>query len=219
MNDKWRDKLGKRWQAKANTKIAHTFRSHVDTPSNRAHGRSCRIHREPCFACAADYYAALQAFPTINFKPPLEPGEAHHIDYVRPFVVVWVCHRHHREVDHGSLKIPKKAIWDYSSLIPVRSLKRHLKQKSAKDSRRRDCDSCNAVGAMTEAVEQHEIFYGEAPNTVKLSVLVPVWICSLCHFAYTEGSAEDIRQAAVREHQKSLSTPLTPRVTGSASRR
>ena len=46
-------------------------------------------------------------------------AQAHHLDYSKPFLVVWVgescgCHR---RLEHGTLRIPKKAVYDYSSLV------------------------------------------------------------------------------------------------------
>lgn len=101
MNDQWTKSDGTRWNPADRVRVARLFRAHVDTPSNRARRRSCRIVRQPC-----------------HWHPD-EPGEAHHIDYEKPFVVVWVGLRCgcHRKVDHGAVKIPKRAIWDYTSLI------------------------------------------------------------------------------------------------------
>ncbi len=44
-------------------------------------------------------------------------GEAHHVDYERPFLVAWLCQSCHRKVDHGGLRLYKKYVWDYTSLI------------------------------------------------------------------------------------------------------
>lgn len=101
MNDRFLKSDGTRWNSADRARVARLFRAHVDTPSNRRTGRSCRIVRRGCF-----------------WHPEVE-AEAHHVDYTRPFIVVWVgtscgCHR---RIDHGSLKIPQKAICDYTSLI------------------------------------------------------------------------------------------------------
>lgn len=42
--------------------------------------------------------------------------EAHHIDYRKPYVVVWVCRSCHRRIEHG-LKVPRRWIHDYTSLV------------------------------------------------------------------------------------------------------
>lgn len=34
-----------------------------------------------------------------------EHVQAHHRDYSRPFEIVWVCFKHHREVEHGQIVI------------------------------------------------------------------------------------------------------------------
>jgi hypothetical protein len=101
MNDRFLTSTGARWNRLDRIRAERLFRAHVDTPSNRRAGRSCRIIRLPC-----------------HWHPEIV-GEAHHIDYTRPFVVAWVggicgCHR---RIDHGSLKIPRRAIYDYTSLI------------------------------------------------------------------------------------------------------
>jgi hypothetical protein len=94
-------KPGERWQRADRIAVARRFRSHIDTPSNRRRNKSCRIQRRNC-----------------HWHPYVE-AEGHHVDYNWPFVVVWVglscgCHR---KIEHGTLKIPRKAIWDYTSLI------------------------------------------------------------------------------------------------------
>ncbi len=101
MNDRWIRPDGARWNAADRVRVSRLFRGHIDTPSNRRRGKSCRIQRRTCF-----------------WHPDVE-AEAHHIDYAKPFVVVWAglkcgCHR---KIDHGTLKIPRKAIFDYTSLI------------------------------------------------------------------------------------------------------
>jgi hypothetical protein len=98
MFDYWRHG-DKKWNTAERTAVARLFRAHVDTPSNRLRGRSCRIHREAC-----------------AFHPGVT-GEAHHVDYARPFLVAWLCARCHRRVDHGGVKLLKKHVWDYTSLI------------------------------------------------------------------------------------------------------
>lgn len=98
MNDKW-SKDGKRWHVRERDRIAERFRSHVRKPSNPRG----RIIRENCFACRLEGIA--------------KPGEAHHPDYTRPFLVAWVCYKHHRSADHGGLVIPRRELWDYSSLV------------------------------------------------------------------------------------------------------
>ena len=79
-------------------RIARRFRHHVQTPKNP----KGRIHREPCVVC----------------KNILT--DAHHVDYTQTFKVVWLCFKCHRKVERGRLKITKKMIWDYSSLVITR---------------------------------------------------------------------------------------------------
>ena len=102
-NDGWKNKAARRWNSVERTRIARRFRHHVRTDWNP----KGRIHRDFCAACLDE---GEQTWVT----------EGHHIDYDRPFVVVWLCFRHHRQVDHGSLRIKQRWIHDYTSLVPVR---------------------------------------------------------------------------------------------------
>jgi len=52
-----------------------------------------------------------------------QPSEAHHPDYSRPFVVVWVCESHHRQIDHGSIEVKSSWLCDYTSLVRTRRWK------------------------------------------------------------------------------------------------
>lgn len=104
-HDDWYKPDGKRWASPLQIRVARRFRRHVRCKSN-PHGR---IRRERCGFCLREGHPTTQ-----------REAEAHHLDYDRPFVVVWVCHRHHRQVDHGGVEIPTKLIWDYSSLIRMK---------------------------------------------------------------------------------------------------
>jgi hypothetical protein len=100
-NNSFLTKDGRRWQRADRIRVARLFRAHVDTPSNRRRGRSCRIQRRDC-----------------HWHPGVT-AEAHHVDYARPFAVVWAgllcgCHR---RIEHGTLTVTRRAIWDYTSLI------------------------------------------------------------------------------------------------------
>jgi hypothetical protein len=119
MNDRWTTKAGKRWNKTERDRVSRRFRYHVRTTSNPRG----RIHREGCF-----------------WHPEVE-AEAHHIDYTKPFVVVWAggscgCHR---RVDHGSLKVPKKAIFDYTSLVSVVARPGGQRHGPVKDSKACTC--------------------------------------------------------------------------------
>lgn len=71
------------------------FRHHVRSGWNP----KGRIHKESCCKCG-DWNA-----------------EAHHLDYHEPFVVVWLCASCHRKVERKVLKVYKRDIWDYRSLL------------------------------------------------------------------------------------------------------
>jgi hypothetical protein len=42
--------------------------------------------------------------------------EAHHDDYTRALEVIWLCKKHHTEVDHG--EVPLKGTWLYEVTNP-----------------------------------------------------------------------------------------------------
>lgn len=121
MNDKWLKLDGTRWGHEAKVRVARLFRHHVRTPSNPLG----RIVRDPCWWCAR---ASVRGDgPRLEHLPP---GEAHHVDYERPFLVTWACQPHHREIDHGSRKVPTMALRDYSSLVHQRHGARRENRKS-----------------------------------------------------------------------------------------
>lgn len=107
MNDRWQ-KGGRRWNAAERQRVARRFRHHVRTPWNPLG----RIQRDLCFFCVRNALAG--GYPRLEH---LSTVSAHHVDYARPFVVVWACDSHHRQIDHGVLRIPLRAICDYTSLI------------------------------------------------------------------------------------------------------
>jgi hypothetical protein len=110
MNDRWQ-RDGGRWNSDEKIRVSRLFRHHVRTPSNPLG----RIHRESCWFCVQN--ALKGGYPRLEHLPPVA---GHHVDYARPFRVVWCCESHHRQVDHGTLQVPQRAICDYSSLVVVR---------------------------------------------------------------------------------------------------
>ena len=94
MNDFWRN----RTKGYIEQRAGRRFRHHVRTATNP----KGRIHREACF------------------WHPDRTGEFHHLDYDLPFKGVWCCTFCHREIDHGTRKVPKRAVCDYSSLVRSR---------------------------------------------------------------------------------------------------
>jgi len=61
----------------------------------------------------------------------------------------------------------------------------------------RKCDDCENI-SVRKSLETQHFKYGE----VELTAIVPVWICEVCGEAYTEGEAEEIRDAAINEYLK-----------------
>jgi len=70
----------------------------------------------------------------------------------------------------------------------------------------RPCANCGA-DAVCPTSEVQPFAYGAGEEAVQLEVEVPVWRCSKCGFAYTEGDAEALRHDAVCRHLR----VLTPR--------
>lgn len=114
MNDRWKTKKGARWNRAEKIRVARMFRHHIDTPYNRAHNKSCRIKREPCFFCVQN--ARAGGYPREEHLPF---APFHHLDYRRPFYGVWACDSHHRQVDHKTLYVPVKATRDYTSDVMI----------------------------------------------------------------------------------------------------
>jgi hypothetical protein len=95
-NKRWRGYDGTRHTPPARRRSQQRFRHHVRTP----HNPTGRIRREPCYR-----------------HPEWTEGEAHHSDYLRPFLVVWCCPSYHRKIEAGTQKFEKRDLWDYSSLV------------------------------------------------------------------------------------------------------
>jgi hypothetical protein len=111
VNDRWIKKDGTRWNSAEKARVAKRFRSYIRTPSNP----TGRIHREPCFFCVHERLA--QGYTLVDIEQILPKAEGHHVDYNKPFVVIWSCGSHHRQIDHGTLLVPRIAICDYTSLV------------------------------------------------------------------------------------------------------
>ncbi len=43
--------------------------------------------------------------------------QAHHVDHSKPWLVAWLCDEHHRAVEAGRIRLGKRLLFDYSSLI------------------------------------------------------------------------------------------------------
>ena len=63
------------------------------------------------------------------------------------------------------------------------------------------CFDCDApASAVQQSWQNQEFGYGAEPDTVALQAFVPVWTCTACGSAYTNGEAESIRHDAVCAH-------------------
>ena len=100
-NKKWMAG-GAHWRSAEDRRANRRFLRHVRSVSNP----KGRIHREACFRKDCDC--------------PAGQAEAHHPDYTRPFLVLWVCVSDHRRVEQGTLKYRKTDLWNYESLVNQR---------------------------------------------------------------------------------------------------
>lgn len=108
MNDRWLKPDGTRWNSPECIRMARRFRGHVLTPSNPRG----RIGRLPCV-----FYQRKSRGKLLSPDCHGEPADFHHINYGEPFVGVWLCRICHRRVDHRGLRLTRRMICDYTSLI------------------------------------------------------------------------------------------------------
>lgn len=78
-------------------RCAERLRHHIWTPRS-PHRRIHRLYR--CCHCHRECQT-----------------EAHHVDYTRPFLVSWLCTSCHRKVEAGSIKLGKRHMFNYESLV------------------------------------------------------------------------------------------------------
>lgn len=114
MADDWFDaKAEERWLKKNRPlayRVGNRFKRHVRTKSNP---RGRIIRPEQCTFCPS---RAGQLFKS-GFIVEIQ---GHHIDYKRPFAVLWCCQSCHRKLERGKLRWRKRDIHDYSSLVNAR---------------------------------------------------------------------------------------------------
>ena len=93
-----------RWNSRDKQRVEEQFRRMVRTPKNPGG----RIRREPCPFCVREYLPGMV---------PDRDSQFHHLDYRNPFLGVWCCNSHHRRIEHGTVTVLKKDVWDYSSIV------------------------------------------------------------------------------------------------------
>lgn len=103
------------WTRREKVRVARLLRGHVRTPSN-PDGRIVRL------ACA--FWRGVR-IGRHKIPQPLaclgDDAEAHHVDYARPFAVVWLCRNCHAMVHNRQLVLYPSLVCDYSSLVaPLR---------------------------------------------------------------------------------------------------
>ena len=95
-----------RWNSRDRQRTEERFRRHVRTPKKNPDGR---IERQPCPFCLREYLPGL--------APQDDRIQFHHLDYGNPFLGIWCCNSHHRKIEHGTVSVLKKDVWDYSSVV------------------------------------------------------------------------------------------------------
>lgn len=95
----------------AKVRVARRFREFVMAPK-KPRGVIVRL---PC--CMCPIYEAND-----------RPIEAHHIDYKRWWLVVWVCPAHHRQLDHAASRAAMMRLVDPSWICDYGSLVRNRKR-------------------------------------------------------------------------------------------
>jgi hypothetical protein len=99
------------WTAAQKRGIARKFRHHVQARWNP----KGRIVRLPCV-----FYGGYARGRHVFEEPPMCLGDlvdAHHVDYARPFAVVWLCRTCHALVHRRKLRVVPSMVCDYSSLV------------------------------------------------------------------------------------------------------
>lgn len=110
VNDRWLRRDGERWTSTEIIRIQRRFRHHVRTP----HNPRGRIYRE---RCAFAGRGKGECWAHVLTPEGVPVAEAHHVEYASPWKVVWLCTSHHRKVERKTVRLRKRDVWDYTSLI------------------------------------------------------------------------------------------------------
>lgn len=100
-----------KWTRREKVRVARLMRAHVRTPSNPRG----RIIRPSCV-----FWLGVRIGRHKIPQPPTcmgDDAQAHHVDYDRPFAVVWLCRNCHSMVHNRLLTVYPSLVHDYSSLI------------------------------------------------------------------------------------------------------
>lgn len=62
---------------------------------------------------------------------------------------------------------------------------------------KRNCDFCDARGSVVLVKENENVSYGDGKSKIETAVEIPAWRCESCGVSYTDGSAEEVRHAAI----------------------
>lgn len=106
----WERAPGVRWNHETRIRAERLFRGHVQSRRN-PRGRIVRL---PCVFWGGVRGRWPQAQPPDCLG---EPADAHHVDYDRPFAVVWVCRNCHRKIEREKLRVTPGMVCDYTSLV------------------------------------------------------------------------------------------------------
>lgn len=117
------------WTPAQKRRIARAFRHHVQTKSNP----KGRIVRLPCV-----FWGGWRSAKSGKWAQPSmclgDFVDAHHVDYNRPFAVVWLCKTCHALVHRRKLSVLPSMVCDYSSLVAnVLSPRRSSRRQDAVD--------------------------------------------------------------------------------------
>lgn len=106
----WKGKKDERWmreQQPLGYRVGRRFRKHVRTASNP---RGKIIRPDCCSRCPRKTGQLYNSGGHVEIQ-------ACHVDYRKPFLVLWLCQGCHRRLEQNTLTVRKRDLYDYSSLV------------------------------------------------------------------------------------------------------